>query len=126
MAVLTEISLRLPNSPGALADICRLLATERVSILAFGLDPAGSVRLVVNNPTRATGALREMRHALSTRDVLVVSAGHGPDGFGPALGLLADAGVNVDYAYSGTGESRTPVLVVGVDDPVRAATIAGV
>ena len=126
MAVLTELSVRLPNSPGALSDVCGLMATERVTILALGLEPGGWLRMVVNNHIRAAGALREMRYNITMRDVLVVAGGHGPDGFAPALSLLAAAGVNIDYAYAGQGEGLTAALVLGVEDPVRAAMIAGV
>ena len=33
MAIRTELSLRIPNSPGALADVCRLLSQERVNVM---------------------------------------------------------------------------------------------
>lgn len=126
MAVLTELSLRLPNSPGALADVCRILASERVTIVALGLEPGGRLRVVVDNHIRAEGALREQHHAVTRRDVLVMTAGHGPDGLAAPLGLLAAAGVNVEYAYAGSGEGQMLALVLGVDDPVRAAMAAGV
>ena len=45
----TELSLRLPNSPGALAAVTRLLSDERVNILAMALEPGGQLRLVVDN-----------------------------------------------------------------------------
>ncbi len=34
MAIRTELNLRIPNSPGALASVCRLLSDERVNILS--------------------------------------------------------------------------------------------
>ncbi len=37
MGIRTELTLRLPNSPGALAGVCRLLADERVNIVALSL-----------------------------------------------------------------------------------------
>jgi hypothetical protein len=126
MAVLTELSLRLPNSPGALGDVCRLLAAEHVSIVALGLEPGGRLRVVIDNHIRAEGALREHHHAVTRRDVLVVEGGRGHDGLASALGLLAAAGINVEYAYAGIGERHNLALVLGVDDPVRAATAAGV
>ena len=62
MAIRTELNIRLPNSPGALAGVCRLLAAERVNILAMTLETTGHLRLVVDNAVRATGALRASRH----------------------------------------------------------------
>ncbi|MBI4487088.1 MAG: ACT domain-containing protein, partial [Acidobacteria bacterium] len=49
MAIRTELNLRLPNSPGALAGVCRLLSDERVNVLAMALESSGQLRLVVDN-----------------------------------------------------------------------------
>ena len=49
MAIRTELNLRLPNSPGALAGVCRLLSDERVNILAMTLESTGQLRMVVDN-----------------------------------------------------------------------------
>ena len=126
MALQTELGLRLPNSPGALAGIYHQLATEHVNVLAMTLEPSGQLRLVVDNPVRAVGALRAEHHQVAERDVLIVPIAHGPGSLAPVLKLLADAGVNVEYAY-GAGSAASPVAVVvlGVDDARRAATAAG-
>jgi hypothetical protein len=127
MPIGREITLRLPNSPGALADICRILAGERVGIVALMLETNGRLRLVVDNVVRADGVLREARHQLDTRDVLVVHTANGAGALAPVLALVADAGVNVEYAYAAAGEgSATATLVLGVDDAPRAATATGV
>jgi len=44
-----ELSLRLPNSPGSLASVCRELAAERIQIHALSLDASGMLRLIVDN-----------------------------------------------------------------------------
>jgi hypothetical protein len=126
MPVGLEIALRLPNSPGALAEVCRTLARERVGILALMLDAQGRLRLVVDNDVRAEGVLRERRHQIDTREVLVIRAANTAGALAPVLALVADAGVNVEYAYAAAGEgSATATIVLGVDDARRAATAAG-
>ena len=55
MAIRTEVNLRLPNSPGALAGVCRLLSDERVNILAMALDASGQLRLVLDNHVHGAG-----------------------------------------------------------------------
>jgi hypothetical protein len=127
MAIRTELSLRLPNSPGALAGVCRLLADERVSILALAVESTGQVRMVVDNHVRGLGVLRERHHRVETRDVLVLPVANAPGGLAPMLQLVADAGVNVEYAYGAAPETSVgAVVVLGVDDPLRAASRAGV
>ncbi len=61
----TELTLRLPNSPGALAGICRLLSDEHVNIVALSLEVSGHVHLIVDNPVRASGALAAHHHKVS-------------------------------------------------------------
>ena len=102
----TELSLRLPNSPGALAGICRLLSAEHVNIVALSLEASGRLHLIVDNPVRATGALISHHHQVTEQEVLVVAAGNQAGGLAPVLALVSDAGVNVNYVY-GTGAEGT-------------------
>jgi hypothetical protein len=127
MAIRPELNLRLPNSPGALVRVCRALADERVNILAASLEASGSLRLVVDNHVRGLGVLREQHHHVSERQVLVIGVPHTPGGLAVALQLVANAGVNVEYAYSGaTDAAGGASVVVGVEDAQRAAFAAGV
>jgi hypothetical protein len=123
----TELSLRLPNSPGALAGVCRLLSDERVNILAMVLESAGQLRLVVDNHVHGGAMLREHHHQVAERDVIVTTIPNVPGALAPALKLVSDAGVNVEYAYGGGSEgSPTATIVLGVENAERAAAAAGV
>jgi hypothetical protein len=127
MSIRRELSLRLPNSPGALGAVCRLLATERVNILALALEHDGHLRVVVDNHVHGAAVLREQHHQVTERDVIVLRVPNGAGGASPALRLVADAGINVEYAYGGADEAcPTAPLVLGVDDAQRAAAAAGV
>src|SRR3954467_3345499 len=118
----TELSLRLGNSPGALAGVSRLLFDERVNILAMGLEAGGQLRLVVDNHVHGAAVLRDHHPQVAERNVIVTAGPNAPGARGPALRLLADAGVNVEYAYGGGAEgSPTAMLVFGVEDAERAA-----
>ena len=112
----TELSLRLPNNAGALAGVCRLLADGHITIVAMALEPGGQLRLLVDNPVHAAGVLRDGRHTVTERDVLVVDTAGGP----AALRLLAAADININYSYGGAA------LVVGVDDVLRASAASGI
>ena len=127
MAIRTELNLRLPNSPGALAAVCRALADERVNIVGLSVEPSGQLRLVVDNHVRAAGVLRERHHQVTEREVVLASVGGGPGALAPVLALVAGAGVNVEYAYGTApdGGGGTAV-VIGVENAARAAAAAGV
>src|SRR5688500_1245720 len=125
MGIRTELSLRLANSPGALAAVCRLLADERVNVLAMTLEATGQLRLIVDNHIRAAGVLRDRHHKVTERDVLMTPLAHGPGALLPVLRLVADAGVNVEYAYGAAAEaSSTAAVVLGVDDAQRASAVS--
>jgi hypothetical protein len=126
MAIAKEINLRLPNSPGALADATRLLADEHVNVMAAALEATGRLRLVVDNHLRACGALRARHHKVEERDVLLVGVPNDSGALASVLRLAADAGVNLDYAYASAGDRAThTVVVLGVEDAVRAAAATG-
>src|SRR3979411_2246540 len=122
-----ELSLRLANSPGALAGVCRLLSDERVNVQALGIETGGQLRLVVDNHVHAAAVLREHHHQVTERNVIVAAVPTGPGALAPALKMISDAGVNVEYAYGGASEgSPTATVVLGVDDAARASAAAGV
>ena len=122
-----ELSLRLGNSPGALAGVCRLLSDERVNVQAMGLEAGGQLRMVVDNHVHAAAVLRDHHHQVAERNVIVTAVPNAPGSLGPALKLMSDANVNVEYAYGGGSEgSATATIVIGVDDAARAAAAAGV
>jgi hypothetical protein len=127
MAIRTELSLRLPNSPGSLAGVCRLLSTERVNVLAMTLDSGGQLRMVVDNHVHGAAVLREHHHTVTERDVLVTAIPNTPGALAPALRLIAEAGINIDYSYGGGGESgNTASIVIGVEHVLNASAAAGI
>jgi hypothetical protein len=127
MAIRTELNLRLPNSPGALAGVCALLSDERVNVVALALESSGQLRLVVDNDVHGGAVLREHHHQVTERDVIVVTLPHAAGSLASILRLVRDAGVNVEYAYgSGADTGSSASVVLGVDQAQRAAAAAGV
>jgi hypothetical protein len=127
MAIRTELSLRLQNSPGALGSVCRALSDEHVNILAMSLDISGQLRLLVDNHVHAAAVLQERHHKVTERSVVVLALSNAPGTLGATLKLVSDAGLNIDYAYGGASEGGSSATVVlGVDDAIRAAAAAGI
>ena len=127
MPTRTELNLRLPNSPGALGGVCRLLSDERVNILAMTVETGGQLRMVVDNHVHAAAVLRDHHHEVAERDVLVMAGANTPGALAPALRLIKDADINVEYAYSGVGETgNSASIVIGVEHVLKASSVAGV
>ena len=127
MAIRTELCVRLPNSPGALADLCQRLGEERVHILALSVDPAAGARLIVDNPLHAAGTLRDAHLDPVERDVLYTTISNAPGAFGRLLRLVAGAGVNVEYAYATSFDDQGgAAVVIGVEDAADASARTGI
>ena len=126
MAIRTELNLRVPNSPGTLAGLCRLLADERVNISALAVESNGHLRLVVDNHVRAASVLRGRHYQVTERQVIFVPLANGPGALAPVLALAAQAGVNVEYAYASAADGNpSAAIVLGVEDAERASAAAG-
>lgn len=126
MAIRTELSLRLPNSPGALGRVSDTLGEARINLLALHLESSGRLRLVVDNPLLAAGALREAGQQVDERDVIYAVVANRPGALGRVIRLVAEVGINIDYAYGASVEGgELAAIVIGVPDAQRAATAAG-
>ena len=126
MAIRTELTLRLENTPGALARLCQTLADEKVNLLALNLEGSGVLHLVPENPVHAAGLLRSRDYVLEERSVLYIQLPSAPGAIGSVTRLLSAAGVNIDYAFaSAISEHEMTALVVGVEDAQRASTATG-
>ena len=127
MAIRTELNLRLQNSPGSLARVCKVLADERLNLIALNLDGNGTLRFVVDNPIHAAATLKEQHYQVEQRDVLYAVIPNQPGSLARAVRLVADAGLNLDYVYASGVENDAMVgVVIGVPDATRASTAAGI
>jgi hypothetical protein len=126
MAIRTELSLRLQNTPGAFARVSQLLDHEQIDIVALTLEAGGVLRLVVDNPLHAAGILREQQYRVEEHDVLYVSLPNDAGALAAVARMLAAAGINVEYSYGTAIEGHAMAsVVVGVADAQRASTAAG-
>ena len=127
MAIRTELTMRLQNSPGALAGVCQTLAQEHINILALAMESAGVLRMVVDNHVHAAGVLKDHHHQVQQRDVLYTLVSNEPGALSRMIRLMADAGINLEYAYAaGVEGGAMAAVVLGVGDAQRASAAAGI
>lgn len=101
-----QLSIHLENKPGRLANILSALAREKVNIVAMTvMDSHDSpvLRLVVDDPTRARGCLRELNMSPNESEVLVVELRNQPGALAHICEQLAGDHINVDYCYCSAG-----------------------
>ncbi len=110
-----QLSVNLPNEKGQMARLCRCIADAGINIRAVAVHDcaeAGTVRLVVDDPSGAADALSEAGLAFIETEVLVAELPNKVGALAEAAEKLAEAGVNIRYIYASTGEEPGPAPVV--------------
>jgi len=124
---LRELSLTLPNRPGALAGVARTLAKERINLAAITVDSTagkGRVRLIVSDPDRAMGLLSAAGYDPETREMLAVRLEDRAGSFLRVLEVLAREKVNLlSVAILVAREGNQPLVALSANDLVRARRI---
>jgi hypothetical protein len=115
-----DLMFILPYQAGLLGQLAEALGRAGVNIEGCSLQhfgPEGLVHLLVEDAASARRAAEAAGFTVrGEHDVIVLSVKDEPGELARLLAPIADAGVNVDLAYTAT-DSR---LVLGVDDLDRA------
>ena len=124
---LREISLTLPNRPGTLASVARILAGDRINLAAISVDSSsrtGRVRLIVDDPDRATELLGRHGYTTEVREVLAVRLEDRAGSFLSVLDALAKAKVNIQSVVILVArEGNQPLVALSTSDVARARRI---
>lgn len=124
---LEELTLSLPNRPGALAGVARLLAAERINLAAISVDAArgrGRVHLVVSHPVRARELLKRAGYDVETTTLLAVHLEDRAGSFLQVLDVLARARINVRSVVLLVAREGTRSLVaLSTDDLERTREV---
>lgn len=115
MAVRRQLSVTMENTPGTLARMCNALAERKVNILAFTSserEGKSLVRVIVDKLAVAKKALQAIGYAYTEERVLGTKLPNRPGTIATVAKRLGDAGVNIEYAYSGAEAGSTQQLVV--------------
>lgn len=110
ISIEAQLSIFLDNRPGALARTCQALAKERINILAMSISDTvddAVVRLVVSDAKKAANILRAMQIAAHERQVIFMDVPNAPGSLARIAEQLAEAGINIEYAYC-TGSASQP------------------
>ena len=117
----TDLTVVMRDQPGELAQLGEVTAAAGVhlrGLAAFTGDGRGFVHALVDDGDVETAKQALARAGIGvadTREVLVVPVG--PGGLAEVMVALADAGVNIDLAYTALGGEK---LVIATDDVSNA------
>ena len=129
MQVVQEFSVSQVNEPGVLAGVMKVLGRAKVNVVAITLSDSakrGVLRLVVTQTATAARVLRDLNVPVTQTDVLQVKLTNRPGAMGDVAGKLAQAHINITYAYctSGASGGRT-TGILKVENLTRAMKVLG-
>ena len=120
---LQELSTQMPNRPGALARVARLLAKEQINLAAISVDSTrtkGRVRLVVSDPSRARKLLEQGGYAVETHELIAVRLEDRAGSFLRVLESLGQANINVvSVVILVAREGAQTLVALSTDDVPR-------
>ena len=115
----TDLTVLLTDRPGSLADVGETLGKAGVNVegfFGFSLNNMAWAHILVDNSDVAREALKGVVDVAEENAVLVVELDDRPGALGDATRRLAEASVNLRFAYLGVGTR----LVIAPNDMERA------
>lgn len=107
MQLVTQYSVFLENKPGLLAQVARQLAKAKINVLAMTMMDSsehGVLRMVVSNgPEVFRSTVAGLNLPMTETEVLLVDMPNKPGSLAEVCGRLAEAHINISYAYCTTG-----------------------
>ena len=115
MHIETQFSVFLVNKPGVLAVVAGALAKAKVNVSALTLMDSvehGVLRLVTDNAPGARKVLGKSHDEWAESDVMVMELDNSPGAFARVATILANAHINISYAYctGGAAGGRTTAV----------------
>jgi hypothetical protein len=122
---LTQFRVTIPNLPGELAKVTHLLLKSKVNITGMMTECLGDVsyiRMLATPERVATDVLEDAGFDVMEVPVFQVDLPNKPGRLDSLARELGESKVNILCIY-GTGNGDSARLVIGVEEPDRAAEI---
>jgi hypothetical protein len=122
-----QLAVFLNNRPGTLARLCEALSEAKINIFAISTSDTVDhivVRMVVSDPAKALALFEDRGTLALTTDVLMIDGNNKPGSLAAIANTLADAKINIEYAYCATHPAaQKGLLVVRVSDARKALKV---
>ena len=124
MPKVKQLTAWVEDRPGMLGKVASALGAKKVNILAF-MAPVvggrGALRMIVDKPAAAKKIFRENGWETSEEEVVGMTLSDKPGSLGSVATKLGQAGVNIEYAYTGSAKSAQRVNTYFAVSDVKAA-----
>ncbi len=120
---LTQISVRLPDSPGELLKFTQMLHNNKIKIRSITVSQIpGLCLFIVDRPEECISILKNKDYDADSKDVVGVLLPHNPSSsveIEKVAKILADNEINIDFLYS-SFIKKTNVMIIHVSDIQKA------
>lgn len=122
-----QLTAWVEDRPGMLAKVASALGARKVNILAFMapvIGGRGALRMIVDKPAAARKVFQENGWETNEDEVVEVTLPDKPGSLGSVAKKLGQAGVNIEYAYTGSAKSAQRVNTYFAVSDLKAALTA--
>ena len=122
-----QLTVFVENRRGKLAEVTGLLAEHGVNMNALSIADTqefGILRLIVDDPEKALGALKEGGFIVQITDVVGLKLADRPGELSKALGVLDAGGINLEYLYAFLSHAdENAYIALRVEDNAEAEKV---
>ena len=112
---INQISVFLENKVGQLAQVCKVLADNGVSLVTLSLAETqdfGIARLIVDNHEKAETVLRTNKFLVKTTPVIAVTVPDRPGDMAQVVSTLSEKGCDIEYSYAFASSNNEQAVLV--------------
>ena len=114
-----QLTVFIENRSGRLSEVLGVLRDAEVNILSLSLADTtefGLLRLIVDNAARGKEVLTQRGFSSLLSDVLIIEIPHKAGSLQKFLASVDEGGVNIEYMYGLSIESKDAYIVIKVSD----------
>ena len=124
---INQISVFLENKSGQLAQVCKILGDNGISLVTLSLAETqdfGIARLIVSDHAKAETVLKEAGYLVKTTPVVAVTVPDRAGGMAQVVSTLSEKGCDIEYSYAfAFHNGEKAVLVFRFKDDAKAASV---
>lgn len=122
--VTKQISIFNENKPGKLYETMQFIAENGIDVKAMSVADSqsyGIIRIIVDEPDQVAELLIKNAYVVKVTSVLSMSVLNEAGMFAKVLKLLAEADINIEYAYAYSEKDEKARFIIRVDEIEKAA-----
>jgi len=122
-----QLSIFIENKPGRLAEVTDIIGDSGIDVRALSIADStdfGILRLIVDDPDKASSILTEKGMVVSLTDVIAIGIPDAPGAFAKEIAQLSKNGVDLEYMYAFVSRKQNEAYaIIRAKDPDKAAEV---